>query len=294
MVSGHSVSEHGCDWRDEGNTVLLATVPDLRTMFAWLSKDTAPPLMHVLLRLWVFSGLGAGESGIRLFGILIFVLIIVSLYFSCRSLTGRAPIVAMSLVVFNATVFYYATSLRSYGLAMVMILPCYAAFWRFVVAPTRWNSLACAAFALLACQAGYLNAYLLFGIGTAAAIVCGLARFWKRGPGPPRLLRPGCRLVTPYASPSASMNRSVSSPRPPWTFGRSAEISAKCSPAARSPCWRARIVLGALGVVALIVQVVRRGAGSRERGAGSGERGAGSGERGALGSFAGRRLRFIF
>ena len=76
--------------------------------------------------------------------------------------------------------FYFGSSIRPYGLAMVLIIPCYAAFWRMARAPTRWNVLASLLLATLSCHASYVNSCLLLGIGVAASTVCVLCRLWKR------------------------------------------------------------------------------------------------------------------
>jgi hypothetical protein len=249
----------GAIWRDEANVVLLATVPDFSTMFAWLSKDTAPPLSHLLLRSWVASGLGGSESGVRLYGIVIFVLLIVSLYFSCRSLTGRAPIVALALIVFNATVFYYATSLRSYGLAMVLILPCYAAFWRFAEGPTRWNTLSCIVFALLACQAGYLNAYPLFGIGIAAASLCAVRRLWKRAVAVLAMCALAAASLFPYAAAVREYEQVCIITKAPLDLRTILSQFCQALAGDNAAALWAWIVLGVVGVAALIIQAARRG-----------------------------------
>ena len=75
-------------------------------------------------------GSRADGEGIRLLGSLVSIGIIASLFVSCRMLTGRVPLLAMALVPFNVAVFYFGSSIRPYGLAILLIIPCYAAFWR--------------------------------------------------------------------------------------------------------------------------------------------------------------------
>jgi len=130
-VPDSSVSLFGAIWRDEANTVLLAA----RTRFpndirVALQRHVPAVDTRLAEALGGFRPRRHGRRGPPV-GIVIFILLIVSIYFSCRSLTGRTPIVATALIVFNAAVFYFATSVRVYGLAMVLILPCYASFWRF-------------------------------------------------------------------------------------------------------------------------------------------------------------------
>src|SRR5438093_7059811 len=149
----------GAFWRDEASTLLIASAPDLATMWSWLSKDSAPALVHALLRIWRLAVPYGGDGWIRLFGTLVFLAIIPSLLLTCRVLTGRLPLLAPALVLFNPTIFYFGSSLRAYGLAVLLIVPCCAAFWRVARNPTRRNVAASAALAFLSCHSSYQNSY---------------------------------------------------------------------------------------------------------------------------------------
>lgn len=170
----------GAFWRDETTTLSVATAPDLKTMWANLVNDSAPPLFSGSLRLWIAAGPGATDDGLRLFGTLISSGIIVSLFVSCWMFTARPPLLALSLVPFNVTVFYYCSSLRAYGLAALLIMPCCAAFWRLSRQPSRWNVFASLVLAILCCHASYQNSYVLLAIGLAGAGACAACRLWKR------------------------------------------------------------------------------------------------------------------
>ncbi len=102
----------GTFWRDEATTIQLAVAPQFSTMWAWLSRDSFPALFASLLRLWIIAGPGATDAGIRLFGTLVSLGVLVSLSAGCWMLAGRVPLLAMSLVAFNVDVFYFGSSLR--------------------------------------------------------------------------------------------------------------------------------------------------------------------------------------
>ena len=130
--------EHaGAFWRDETSTLQIADSPSLGALWARLSKDSAPVLMFGLLRLWAAAGPGATDAGLRAFGTLVSVGILASLLVSCRMLTGRVPLVATALIVFNPAVFYFGSSLRAYGIAILLIMPCSALLGRVARQPTR-------------------------------------------------------------------------------------------------------------------------------------------------------------
>ncbi len=170
----------GAFWRDETYTLHLAQAPSWETMWSLLGKDSAPALMFGSVRLWIAAGPGATDEGLRLFGMLVSLAIMASLFVSCWTFTARVPLVGTALVLFSGAVFYYGSSLRAYGLAVLLIMPCCAAFWRVCLQPSRWNVLASLILAVLAGHASYQNSYLLLAIGLAGASVCGVCRLWKR------------------------------------------------------------------------------------------------------------------
>jgi hypothetical protein len=170
----------GAFWRDEASTLLIANAPDLSTLWAWLGKDSAPAPIYLLVRLWTWAGIGTTDDGMRLFGTVMFLGLIASVFFSCRAVTGSVPLVAIALVPLNVTIFYYGSSIRAYGLAMVLIVACFGAFWRLARSPTWCNATASLLLAILSCQATYLNCCLLLGIGVGAATVSALCRRWRR------------------------------------------------------------------------------------------------------------------
>ena len=175
--------DSGAFWRDEISSIQLASAPSWDAMWTRLRNDSTPALFPVALRLWMTAGLGETDEGLRLFG----TVLSLGLY----RLVGRQlpnvhgpppPLIATSLIAFNVSIFYYGSSLRAYGLAMLLILPCCAAFWRVVRQPSRWNISAAAALAILSCQASYQNSYLLLAIGFAGTGTCRQAvGLWKRG-----------------------------------------------------------------------------------------------------------------
>ena len=92
----------------------------------------------------------------------------------------RFPLLALCLVGLNEVVFYAGCSLRAYGLAALLIVACFAAFWRMAVQPTRWNVGTAFLLAVLSVHSNYQNSYLLFGIGMSAATVAALEKKWLR------------------------------------------------------------------------------------------------------------------
>ena len=170
----------GSFWRDETSTIQVAGSPSFASLWASLSSDSFPGLFVSSLRIWILAGPGATDAGIRLFGTLIALGSVASLLVSFRVMTRSVPLVALSLIAMNETIFYFGSSIRAYGLAVLLIVPCFAAFWKVTQSPTRLNILAASVLALLTVHCSYQNSVLLFGIGMAGAGVCVLCRLWRR------------------------------------------------------------------------------------------------------------------
>ena len=170
----------GAFWRDECSSINLAHAPTWGQLWSHLPIDSFPGLFASVLRCWIGCGAGASDFGIRLLGILISLGTLYSVFLSCRAMQVRVPVLAVCLVGLNAAVFYSGSSIRAYGLAALLIVACFAAFWRVAVQPTRGNMILAFVLAVLSVHCNYQNSYLLFGIGTAAAIVALPGGNWRR------------------------------------------------------------------------------------------------------------------
>jgi hypothetical protein len=170
----------GAFWRDECSSILLSRIPTWSGVWKHMASDSFPGLFVSVLRLWIQSGLGANDFGIRLMGIAISLGMLASVFFSCRAMQSRFPLLALSLLGLNSAVFYRGCSIRAYGLAALLIVACFAAFWRVAVRPTRLNSGLAFLLAVLSAHCNYQNSYMLFGIGAAAAAIAAIHGNWKR------------------------------------------------------------------------------------------------------------------
>ena len=162
----------GSFWRDEASTIRVATAPGWGANVEFAFDRLFPIAFCRPSAALDPCGPGTTEAGIRLFGLVISLGVVVSLACSGLALTGRAPLVAISLIAFNWSVFYFGSSIRAYGLAVLFIVPCFAAFWRVVRSPTRWNVAAALVLATLSIHCNYQNCYLLLAIGVAGACAC--------------------------------------------------------------------------------------------------------------------------
>lgn len=174
----------GAFWRDEASSIHVASSQTFGIFWNSLIYDSFPALFDILLKLWISSGIGKTEEGLRLFGTFVSVGIIIAIFYACRWLSNLretgVPLLALSLGVFNISVFYYGSSIRAYGLASLLIVLCLAAFWRLVQNPNIKTGAMALLLAMLSVHSNYQNTYMLFGIGLAGATACAVCSLWKR------------------------------------------------------------------------------------------------------------------
>ena len=160
----------GALWRDEVNTVEFAAMPGLHELFASLRYDGFPPLVALLVRGWMAVGLGAGDPGIRLFGLAVGVAFLGALWLTCRLLRCPIPLFSLALVGLSPLAVRAVDSIRPYGVGMVCIVATLGLVWKAAeTRSARWFVAAGIA-AILSVQCMYQNAFLLFGICVAGAI----------------------------------------------------------------------------------------------------------------------------
>jgi hypothetical protein len=170
------LSHGGPLWRDEINTVQIATLPTLGDVWSALRYDSFPLAPSLALRLWSAAGGGAGDWGFRLWGMLVGTALLGTLWLNARWLTGTVPVVSLVLFGASALVIRYGDSLRPYGLGAVFITLTLGLVWRVVQAPSAGRVAAAALAAVLSVQCLYNNAVLVL-----AVCLGGMAVAWSRG-----------------------------------------------------------------------------------------------------------------
>ena len=165
-------------WRDEISSVTLATKPTWGELWRTLVYDPFPPLFFTALRVWhgVFGG---SDFALRCLGFAIGLLCLAGVWVSAHWMKRRPPLLALALLGLSPTLIVWGDSLRAYGLAVLCIVIAFAGFWAVVIHPTPLAVFAATAAAVLAAQAIFTNAPLLFACGMAAAIVAVRRRHWK-------------------------------------------------------------------------------------------------------------------
>jgi hypothetical protein len=170
----------GALWRDEANSVGMATLPSIKDVWGNLEFDSFPILWHVTMRMWFGLGLGGSDLSIRLLGLMAGIGIIGVLWFNARKFNCRIPLIALALIGFNAAVISAGDSIRAYGLGMLSGLLTIGAIWQTAVKGRRKDWVIAVIVSLIAVHMLFYNAIVLFAACTAGAIVCWRLRLWKR------------------------------------------------------------------------------------------------------------------
>ena len=168
-------------WRDEANTVQLATLPTFKELWHSLDFDSFPILFFVLLRGWAGIFGAANDNMLRVLGLLMGLTVLAVLWRNARRFGADLPVLSFALVGFNPMVIRYGDSIRAYGLGVVLILLTLYSYWCLVEAgpPTLKKIVPATLFALLSVQCLYYNAVLLLAISAGAAAVALRARVWR-------------------------------------------------------------------------------------------------------------------
>jgi hypothetical protein len=168
----------GALWRDEVNSVNVASLPSVAEVFAHSHLDSFPAAWVLVLHGWIRAGLGETDADLRRIGLVVGAAILAALWWTGRRLGLAAPLVTLLLLALSPTTIVYGDEVRGYGLGVVGIVWCLGALWAFLETP-RWTRFAAAqAAAILAVQAYFGNCFLLLALCGGAAAVCVRRRAW--------------------------------------------------------------------------------------------------------------------
>jgi hypothetical protein len=193
-------------WRDEVNTVRLATLPSLAKTWSYLQFDSFPILIFPVVRGWaaLFS---TDDASLRALGMLIGIAIFGALWLNARLLGYRFPLVALALLGCNPLFIRYADSLRAYGLGILLMLLTFGAVWRVIEALKPGRVALAMILAMLSVQALYYNSVLLLSICVAGAVTAARERDWKKSVAILAIGAPAALSLLPYAGTIHSLGQ---------------------------------------------------------------------------------------
>jgi hypothetical protein len=169
-------------WRDETNSVDLATLPSLAELLRFLDYDSFPILFFAVLRGWLAVFGSENDVALRALGCITGCAVLGALWFNARSFGIRWPVLSLALIGLNPMFIRYGDSTRAYGLGILLILLTFRAFWRLVdtsSAPGFRRVLIATALAVLSVQCLYYNSVLLLAIAAGTVAVAARKRAWR-------------------------------------------------------------------------------------------------------------------
>jgi hypothetical protein len=161
----------GALWRDEVNSLEIATMRGLSEMWSNLCFDSFPALFFVVLRVAAGVPATVSDATLRVFGVSIGLLILGMIWLNARWLRLGFPLLSLALIGLNPMVIRYGDSIRAYGLGIALMLLALGAMWRLVESFTPGRAVFAAMSAVLSVQCLYYNSMLLLAICLGAAAV---------------------------------------------------------------------------------------------------------------------------
>ena len=163
-------------WRDEANSINLATVPRIRDLWDHLDGDSFPLLWLLVLRGWAWMGLAGSDLSIRALSLLISFGILAAIFWIARRSGVAFPIISLLFVACNPVFVRCVGANRAYGLGILLLLAVYGAIGAILRNPFHWTRFAGACvLAILAVQCMYFNTVFLWMI-TGSAVIVSLCR----------------------------------------------------------------------------------------------------------------------
>lgn len=167
-------------WRDEANTLALATLPTLKEVWRNLQYDSFPLLWFLILRGFTEVFGAMNDGALRVLGFTVGLGVIGALWLNARVFRHTFPFFSLMLLALSPSVIVWGDSMRAYGLGMLLILVACAMLWRFVESPTRFRFALAAIAVVCAVHALFYNSVLVLAFCSGAVAVCVRRRAWKK------------------------------------------------------------------------------------------------------------------
>ncbi len=164
----------GALWRDEINSVNLASSAGLGELVRLAEFDSFPLLWTLLLRVWIAVA-GSGDTALRLAGILGGVSVLAALWIASRATGRAAPVVSLAIVVVHPDILRWCATVRAFGVGACLAVLVLVALIRAVESPTRARILLAVAATVTSVQVLFQNAVFV-AIAVAGAMVLALVR----------------------------------------------------------------------------------------------------------------------
>jgi hypothetical protein len=180
-IAFHCVSalSAGGLWRDEANTVGLATLPVIQDVWSNLQYDSFPVGWILFVRVLARVVGAMNDPAFRAAGMVIGLILLGMLWLNARAFKYRTPLISLALFALNPSVIRWGDSLRAYGAGMALAILIGITIWRFVERPDTKRFVLAAISAIAGVQVLYYNAPVVLAFCTAGFAVAILARNYR-------------------------------------------------------------------------------------------------------------------
>jgi hypothetical protein len=181
LLHGIQAMSAGALWRDEANTVALATHGSVGDIWRNLQFDSFPILWPLLVRFYSIVFGSMNDAAFRTIGFLTGVGIIAALWLTAVVFRYRAPLISLTLFALSPSVVRWGDSLRAYGLGIGIALCVAPLVWRCIESPTRTRFVVTIVAATVSVHVLYYNTVLVLAFVAAGLAVCVRRRDMKLG-----------------------------------------------------------------------------------------------------------------
>lgn len=164
-------TQAGALWRDEVNSLEVATMGTFTETWSHLGFDSFPALFFLVLRVVAGVPAAVSDGTLRVFGVSIGLLGLGVIWLNARWLRLGFPLLSLALIGLNPMIIRYGDSIRAYGLGIVLMLLVLGTMWRLVESFTPGRAMIATLSAVLSVQCLYYNSILLLAVCLGAASV---------------------------------------------------------------------------------------------------------------------------
>ena len=165
-------------WRDECDSLQLATMPRFTELLKFLHFTAFPILFPAIVRTYT-SLFGTSDVVLRCFGLAVGVLFLGVAWFQARTLGRGVPLLLPALIGLNLNFITAGLWLRGYGLGSALIVLAFTITAKFLLQPSGKGLFTVFLAYLASMQCLYFNGALVPAIVIAATAVLLIRREWK-------------------------------------------------------------------------------------------------------------------
>lgn len=168
----------GDPWRDEVNSIAVASMPTWGGIWDSMRYDSFPFLYFALLHIWM-GIFGDTAASLRALGLCLGLGALVAVWWLARRLRAGPPLLLLAMVAMSAAVIRYGDATRAYGLGLITAALMLGTLWALLFDCSKKNIALAAIACFAATHSNYQNSLLLLGVGSAAILASAVNRRWR-------------------------------------------------------------------------------------------------------------------